>query len=290
MILQRSKRSVVVAVADTHGGHRLGLLSPSTVLIRELDDGSIEEWSPPLTQTQEYLWSLYAEHRQKLRDFAGRSAITALHVGDLTWGDRYAEGLIPGATIEDQRVIATTNLLPLASIPNIKAVRLISGTEVHEPNSATARVARRLREQTGKGVESFHHHRLVVDGITFEFAHHGPHPGSRDWLEGNIALYHLRDRVYKDLRHGREPARVYIYAHFHRWRRVTLHHTWQGEELSHDLIILPSYSGMTTHARKMTRSEAYLVNGMCAFEVIDGELGRVKPYKAELDLRTEEEV
>lgn len=287
-MLHRQKRRVVVVLADTHGGSRFGLLNPETVLIRELDSGDWEEWTPEPTQTQEYLWERYEAHIQLLREFAGRDEILVFHDGDLCDGNRYADHLMPDITLGDQHEIGYQVLLPLVGLKNVKVSRLVSGTLVHGPQSPEARVAAKLAGETGKDVQSYRHGQADVDGEVFEFAHHGPFPGSRDWLKGNVALYHLKDRVYEDRRRGLQPARIHVYAHYHQYIHVTHHELWCGERFDYDLVICPSYSGLKRHGQKVTRSTPFIRNGMVACEVIDGELGEIEPFFDEVDLRTKE--
>jgi hypothetical protein len=283
-----SGRRLVLALSDTHGGHRLALLNPATALIREGDAGQAVEWAPVPTATQKYLWKVYLEQLAEVRDLAGDDEVLVLHVGDSGWGDKHPEGLLAGITREDQRVIARDNLLPALRLPTVRKARLLSGTLAHAPDDAEARVAAMLQKETGLDVQAAHHSRLTVDGVLFDVAHHGPHPGSRDWLRGNVALYYLRDRVYRDRRMGRKPARVYLRGHFHEWVEVPFREVWRGKRVAADLVILPSWMSLTWFARRVTQSAPALAHGMAVFEVVDGRLQEIRPYLRELDLRTEE--
>jgi hypothetical protein len=288
-LFRKTNRRVVVGIADTHGGHRLGLLNPDTVLIGETDDGDIYEWSPDLTETQRYLWHLYQQNIEEVCAFADGDEVIIFHNGDLTQGDRYGN-LIPDITREDQRVIGFFNLLPLVSLPNVEKVRVITGTQVHVPECSEARVAYRLRNDTHKDIQAFHHARAKVSGVPFDVAHHGPYPGSRDWLKKNVAFYYLKDKVYEDRRLGITPARVYLRAHFHEYVPVYLEDIWEGIRYEYALTVLPSFSGMTRHARKVTRSDPTLTNGLVCYEIIDSCLTRIEPFIRTVDLRTEEEI
>jgi len=277
-----------VALADMHAGHRLGLLNPETVLLREADDGSVEEWTPELTETQRRLWHIYQENIEQVKALAGRDEVVVIHDGDATHGTTYREGLIPGTTQADQREIAVQNLRPLAELRSVRKVRLVTGTAVHVPNSAEMRIAHKLAALTGRDVQAVHHTRLTVDGVVFDVAHHGPFPGSRDWLRGNVARYYLRSCMYEDRRQGLEPARVYLRGHYHTRVHEVLDEAWRGQRWQSDLYILPSFCGLTAYARKVTRSEPVLVNGLVAFEIVDGVLVRAHEMLDWLDLRTEE--
>jgi len=288
---RRKKRRLVAALADMHAGHVLGLLNPETVLVRQLDEhGEYEEWTPELTSTERLLWALYQEHLGRLVELAGGDEIVVFYAGDITHGTKYAQGLIADVSRSQQRTIAKWNLKPLIQMPNVKVARLFTGTAAHVwPGSAEAKVAWALRnDYPQKDVQSVHHSRTRVDGVLFDTAHHGPHPGSRDWLRGNVALYYLKDRIYRDRRMGKEPARVYIRAHRHVWVPVPYVDRWKGQESKHDLTVLPSYCGLGAFARKVTQSEPELTVGMCVYELVDGKLVDIYPFIHYEDLRLEE--
>lgn len=280
---------MVAAISDTHGGYRLGLCNPDVVLLKEDDEGITKEWTPDLTRTQHKLWEAYLDNLGSLEEFVGDDPLVGLHGGDATQGDKY-NACIPDITREDQREIARMNLLPMVNLPTLDKFRLVTGTEVHVPEAAEARIAYRLTRDTGKDVKSVHHARLSFDGVVFDVAHHGPFPGSRDWLKGNVALYYLRDRVYVDRRNGVEPADVYMRGHFHEYVPVPMLDEWDGESRLFWVVVVPSYSGLTHFARKVTRSTPTLTTGIVAWEIIDGQVSKPIPFKQSWDLRTEEEL
>ena len=283
-------RAVVVSITDTHAGHSLGLLHPETVLIRaEPGEGELEEWTPPLTITQQRLWRLYEHALARIDAYADGDPVFVLFGGDATNGDVYPNGIIPGTTYGDQRVIAARNLEPLLQLPAFRAMRLVTGTYVHVHGSAEARIVKRLRVAVpGADVAICHHARLTIGGVVFDVAHHGPSAGSREWLHGNVARYHLRDRMYRDWRHGVEPARVYLRHHYHTAVREAIHDRWQGQPHTSELYVVPSMCGFTDHARKVTRSDPFLTNGLIMWEIVDGTLGEPVELTETLDLRTEE--
>jgi hypothetical protein len=219
MRFRRGNRRIVAAMADSHAGHQLGLLNPDTVLEREDDDGGIEEYFPESTKTQRKMWPVYQRHIANVMEFAGGDPVLLLHNGDATHGDRYPNGLmdIPPT---DQIEVALFNFRPWLRHKNVKIVRFLSGTTAHVLVGSVrteARIASRLSEEfPGADIASAHHERIDV-GEVFDVTHHGPGKGSRDWLEGNVARFYLRDRVYRDRKLGKEPARVYLRAHYHVW-------------------------------------------------------------------------
>ena len=270
-------RSVVVDITDMHAGHGLGLLNPETVLIRaEPEKGQDEAWTPEPTVTQQRLWRLYTGALERIAAFAGADPVVVFHGGDATNGDVYPNGIIAGTTYSDQRAIAVKNLEPLARLPTLQAMRLVTGTYVHVHDSAEAKIANALREKVpGANIGICHHARVTVGGVVFDVAHHGAHPGTRDWLHGNVALYYLRDRVYRDRRHGVEPARAYLRHHYHTWVQMSLHERWKGQRCTSELFVVPSMCGFTDHARQVTRSDPFLTNGLLMWEIVDGRLGEL---------------
>lgn len=276
-----------MALADSHAGHQLGLLNPDAALVRVNDAGDWEEWCPELTATQRYLWSVYREIISEMRFLTGDDEVVIIHNGDLTQGDKYPDGLMANVSRADQLDIAYWNLLPLLELPNVTKLRVVTGTLSHVPDSAEARVAHRLANETGKDVAATHHSRLTFGSFLADCAHHGPHPGTRHWLRGNVALYYLRDCIYRDLAAGKQPADVYLRAHFHELVTVPHDYHYLDEYRQATLAILPSMSGFTDYARQSTRSKFELTNGLLAWS-IDGHDHRLHRLVRTLDLRTEE--
>lgn len=288
MRFRRSDRRVVVGLADTHAGHGLGLLNPNTVLETEDDDGNGIEYSPEPTKTQEKMWAAYSEHIIKTMDFADGAPVVVLHNGDVTHGTKFPNGLM-NITPTDQAIIAKFNLAPWLRYKNVTAMRLLSGTTAHVlvgDSRTEAKVALGLASEFPRAdIRSAHHERLDFDGVLFDVAHHGPGIGGRDWLVGNIARYYLRSTVYQDRRLGKEPARVYFRAHFHAWVWETVREIYESRHGQADLIVVPSYCGMTPFGRQSTRSNPALAYGMVAWEIIKNELTRTEPFIITEDLR-----
>ena len=91
-----------------------------------------------------------------------------------------------------------------------------------------------------------------------------------------------------DLSMGRKPARVYVRSHYHTWVRETIYLEFDGVEYTSDIVITPSYFGLSSYSRKATRSVPVQTHGLVAFEIENSKLVGIHPFKKTLDLRTRE--
>jgi hypothetical protein len=288
---KRPRRAVVAAMADSHGGCAVGLLNPQTTLYHEGSvSGELEPWTPPQNEMNRYLWSCYCEDIAAVQELAGKDEIIVVHDGDVTHGERY-DGLVPGITREDQWFIAFFNLMPWLEIDNVSTVLLYTGTEVHDHlgTSSEVRVANLIRsEYPDKKVYVRHHGILNVDGVRFDISHHGPGGGSRKWLVGNVAELYLKDRLLREHERKRNPPRIFVRGHYHVNVWVSWRDNWNERHRIHDLVIVPSYCGVNWHARKSSKSDPELWNGLYAFEIDGGRLAGVYPNVRWRDMRTED--
>ncbi len=288
---RRRNRRLVVCLSDMHGGHKLGLCNPETVLHDEDHERNVTEYNPPLTAVQRYLWKLYIEHVEQVADLADGDDIVVIHNGDLTQGTKYPDHLVSSRQ-EDQQEIAFCNLLPLVSLPNVSTIRIIIGTAAHNMGEGSAEIAvtRRLQARYRKrNIAVLHHGLFDVDGVTFDVAHHGPFPGSRKWLEGNVARYYLWDYMMTELLAGRTPARILYRAHYHTWiPPETLRMEADGDEHISELALSPSYCGLGDHGRQATRSTHGQTHGLTVREIVDGQAVARHTFKRSLDVRTKE--
>jgi len=264
----------------------LGLLNPNTILVAFNAQGEDVEWTPSLSDTQKWLWECYTYCIGEAVELAGDDEIVVCHLGDITHGTRFGR-LVPSILPGDQGIIALWNIKPLMALPNVEQALLITGTEVHVPNSIEALVAKMIRFESGKRVRTLHQGRVFLGEEWLDVAHHGAHPGTRDWLRGNVATYYTKSRVYEDRRLGKVPSVLYARGHFHCPVHITINEVWHGEDEVHHLVIVPSFSGPTRYSIKATQSTPSLTVGMMALEVIDGRLHKVHKFMKEKDIRVE---
>lgn len=286
----KSKRRVLAFFADTHAGSEFSLLPPGIKLWKQDNSGDERSWSPALTPQQEELWDLYTGHVERVLEFAGEDPVVVVHVGDLCQGNHFKEELTV-SSIANQTVVAAGVLSYWMPHKNVDMMRLITGTDVHEfgESSATQLVAKALSDFWIEKDIRFYHHGLVdVDGVTMDFAHHGPGAGSRKWLEANNASWYLRDLMQREIFNGKVPPRLVIRADKHVFTTCSWTYMAQGHPVTSQLIVVPSYQSMNRFARKTTKSAFLVSHGMVAVEIVDGVLGRQLSLVQEYDLRTRE--
>lgn len=278
-------------VSDTHAGHRYGLLNPETSFIEYDHDGTPYDEHVNLTKAQEYLWNLYAAHIQEVKKLAAGDPIIVLHNGDLTIGVKYPRQMSFTA-ISNQIIASYMNMTPWLELPNLRAMRLTYGTQSHELFEGTAPrlVVSKLKDKYPKTDIALVKHGLTeIEGSLFDFAHHGPYPGSRKWLEGNVARYYLRDCMLTKLLAHQKPADYYLRSHFHTPIEEFLSIRQNGEFARSWLFITPSYQLMGDYAQQATRSKDSVTNGCLVLECLGNQLVGDPLWLMETsDIRTKE--
>lgn len=288
---KKPKRFLFVIVSDTHAGHRLGLLNPETTFIEYDENGEVYDEPVSLTKSQEYLWKLYSSHIEAVKKLANGDPIILLHNGDLTIGVKYPRQMSFTA-ISNQIISAYMNLEPWFKVPNLRAVRLTYGTQSHELFEGTAPrlVVSKLKDKhPDSDIQMIKHGLSEIEGSSFEYAHHGPYTGSRKWLEGNVALYHLKDRMFSELLAHKTPPKYYIYSHYHTPVEVYCSIRQNGAFARSWLFVTPSYQLMGDYAHQATRSRGYVTNGCLVLECLGDRLVGDPIWLTETsDIRTKE--
>lgn len=281
-------RVIAVFLADTHGGHKLGLLKPGIELYDEDEAGNLTPYTPKLTATQQYIWRIYQQDINSVMDLAGGDPVFVFHVGDLTQGDTYPHQLV-STRMADQILIAAANMREWLAYDNVKAMRLVSGTGSHvfRERSSAVLVSEMIQTE-GVEVQVIGHGLADVRGIKIDYAHHGPSIGIRRWTEGNQLRYYLKSLMLEEVTNGDLPPRLVFRAHFHELWRETVRLRLGDDWLVADIILLPSYCGMGEYGRQATRSKNVISNGLVAVEIKDGELAAIHNFERQVDLRTEE--
>jgi hypothetical protein len=280
-------RKVVFNIADSHGGFVAGLCNPDVTLYNEDKSGSLSPFKPQLTDTQKYLWEQYINGIEETKAIAGKDEIIVIHNGDLTHGNKHLDTLVSSRP-SDQFLIGQANLDPLYKIKNVKAIRVIIGTGAHNFSLGTSElvVANALQGMYPKiDTKAMYHSHITINGCVLDTAHHGPYPGSREWLRGNVARYYLTDLLMREAINGEKPPDMVMRAHYHRYiiERYKFNGNW------HSLVILPPLSFLNDFAHKAAQSPDRATSGVFAFEVIDGRVGELYEHMMKtVDIRTKE--
>jgi hypothetical protein len=284
------KRKIGFILSDTHGGNTLGLLSPGTVVQMEGPEGECYEYELPLNPVQLYLNKIFEWLLDVAKEYAAGDDILFIHNGDLTQGGVHgaliaqSEGLQVAVGVRSlQRV--------LDALPNCKTIRIIKGTGVHVFNSGDSEMqAGKILQQANpsKDVRVLYHNLLTYNGVMVDVAHHGPGPGSRVWLEGNVARFYLRNLMETELMAGRVPARLVVRSHYHTYIKETISSMINSSEVESTIVITPSLCMLDDYARKVVKSPHIIGLGGTFFETIDGRLTDVKVALKQIDVRTKE--
>ncbi len=298
------KRSIFASLGDTHGNSKVGLLNPDVVLHEEvpifLDDGSkdfeLEPYRPTLTLTQKRLWGDYTEDLSALVKLAAGDPVDMEHGGDLAQGSKYWGELVT-TRFADMVEIAAANLRPILDLKesgelNLRNLWIAKGTGSHTEGEGSLEilVAKILSEEYDFDVKVAYHYLLDIDGFTVDASHHGPGPGVRNWLRGNILQLYTLSLMMDELDAGRRPPDLVIRHHFHQYvRRWSTKRTHLGthETLA---VICPSYCFTNDYARKVAKSPPRITIGQLAYELLDGKLYDTHEFMRTYDLRVKQVV
>jgi hypothetical protein len=282
---------ILLGLADIHSGHKLALLNPKTELREETEDGDIIYYNPRLTHTQEYLWELFVNGCTKTKEIANGKDIIVLYDGDLCWGKKYPEELV-STRVADQISMAVSVFSYLIDILQPKILRIVTSTNAHNFGEATADilVTDQLKSMYPNcNIEIVFHGLGTLGGIQVDYTHHGPPPGKRAWLKGNEAMIYLNNIMMGDIMAGKTPPRLFLRANYHEYVEVTKTIRVKSKVYRSTLIVLPSFMMLSDHARQVCKSPSEVVNGMVAFEIINGKLvGDFQPLIQTVDIRTKE--
>jgi hypothetical protein len=261
-------------------------MPPDVVLYDEDEMGNPVPYTPRQTASQKYLWGLYEDYIKRSVEIANGRPILLIHNGDLTQGNRHHEQLVT-ESISNQVLIAAANLAPWLKIPNVKAIRIVQGTQSHEFMESTApTLVTKILSDAAPDVDirQLNHGLLEVGGVSIDYAHHGPGPGGRSWLMGNEVRYYLRDLMMREVLRGAIPPRLVLRAHVHTYVKETV------EVGGHEgtLIITSAYCMLGDYARQAVKSPHLIGNGHVVIEIGGGRLIATHKLVNTVDMRTKE--
>lgn len=290
----------IVVMADTHAGSKLALRNPDWIiqrkeLVKDEDENwhyIIEDYNPPMEPVQEMIWEQYIKSRDDFLEIAGKDPIFILHLAEVCEGTYYANSSM--LLKKDEQVqIAVANMDPWRGIKNIKMVRILSGDRPHEfDEGAASRMVVDHLKQRFDDVRGIDHGLLKIggdNGFKIDYAHQGPVPGSRKWLEGNSARWYLIDYMQRELIElGRDPADLVLRAHYHEPIEVRYSMKFNGGMKRSAIVICPSMKFPDAHAKKAIRNRFSAAIGMSMIEVVNNKILDFHHRFTTVDTRTRE--
>ena len=256
----------LVVVSDLHVGSKIGLMPPTV----ELDDGNIVSQN----QLQKDAWKYwtkefwpYVENRSK-----GRKTVVVLN-GDGLDGVHHNTTQIWSNDPLEQAVVAAEIMAPIA---NKYPVYVTRGTPTHVLVSGAGDelIAREIGAKQpvkGRKVHSSYHLKLVLEGVDFDIAHHGPSAGTRIWTYGNALRGYARTIILDAMVQHRRPPDCIIRSHFHHRVHETTHdygHTCHA-------IITPAWQWKSEYVHMVVSHEDVCDIGGVVIDIDDGKITNV---------------
>lgn len=268
----RETAAVVIAVrSDVHAGSTVAVCPPRI----SLDDGGYYEAS----KAQRWLWEKWGAFTDRVAQVreAHHAALYDVYNGDLVDGDHHGTSQILSRNPNAQAaVLAEVMRGPLALGPD--KIWIIRGTEAHVGGSASAeeRYADGLRRDKrpvvpdeATGTASHWHARLDIQGVRFDFAHHG-RVGTRPWTEGTGPATLAAEIFYNHARDSIPHPHIAVRSHFHQFVDTGSMHPTR-------VIQTPAWQLKTAFTHRIATSGKLSHIGGVIFVVRDGRLIEVEP-------------
>lgn len=269
---RKASRSVVIAVtSDLHCGSTVALCPP----VIHLDDGGEYRAS----KAQLWLW-------ENWRDFWGRvdaqrktlgASLYQVYNGDMTEGDHHkTTQILSGNPTAQATVVNEVMRVPLALKP--EGIIVVRGTEAHVGASACyeERIASGLRKDGYKvlvddatGNASHWHFEMDVQGVRFDFAHHG-RVGARPWTKPNAVHALAMEIFYNAAANERPFPHLAVRSHMHQY--VDTHDSHPTR-----LIQMPAWQLATAFIHRIAPNALADVGGLI-ITVTEGEM-TVEPVR-----------
>ncbi len=269
---RKASRSVVIAVtSDLHCGSTVALCPP----VIHLDDGGEYRAS----KAQLWLWENWREFWGRVD--AQRKALNAslyqVYNGDMTEGDHHkTTQILSGNPTAQATVVNEVMRVPLALKP--EGIIVVRGTEAHVGASACyeERIASGLRKDGYKvlvddatGNASHWHFEMDVQGVRFDFAHHG-RVGARPWTKPNAVHALAMEIFYNAAANERPFPHLAVRSHMHQY--VDTHDSHPTR-----LIQMPAWQLATAFIHRIAPNALADVGGLI-ITVTEGEM-TVEPVR-----------
>ena len=260
-------------------------MNPEVVLEDIQKNGQVRKWTPNMTESQRELWELRQDNLNRLVKLAGKDDIHYIQNGDPTQGDKHKAELVSDR-MADQITIAIENTKPIMELKQVKSILFAAGTAAHNFGMASADIliSSQLKAlYPKKRIEICYHGLAKIGDYSIDFAHHGPYPGSREWLKGNVARYYLQSMMWHAIKKEQRPADLVIRGHYH----TPVVETVRLNGYKSDIVIMPSMCMVDDFAHQAAKSPEDVTCGMVVFELIDGKLVEIYQFTRTYDTRTE---
>lgn len=292
------KRFNVILMADTHAGSKLGLRNPDHTIMREAAkfDPETEEWYieeeehyVPMEPVQELLWEKYLEARHDFLKIAGDDPIFIIHLGEVCEGTYFANSSME-LKKDEQVKMAVANMMPWVGVQNIKLIRILGGDRPHEfDEGAASKLVTNELKYHFKDVKALDHGLLDIGGFKIDYKHRRSFPGSRKWLEGNVARLDLMDFMIREVfENGREPADLLVSGHFHEPIEVPVSLRYKDGKRRSTLLIIPCMKFPDAYAKKVMKHRVTATVGMSMVEVVNNKILDIHDRFTMVDIRRRE--
>lgn len=208
--------TLLAVVSDTHCGSTVALCPPRI----ELDDGGFYQAS----NAQIWLWSLWESFWQEAQALRKKrkAKLYCVFNGDITEGAHHGTTqILSGNSTAQAAVVDACMAVPLSLKPD--RLFFVRGTEAHVGKSACyeERIALGLKKDgrpvvsdPDSGTASWWRLRMEVEGVRFDFAHHG-RVGTRPWTRINVTANLAAQIFYEHAKSGDPYPHIAVRSHLH---------------------------------------------------------------------------
>jgi hypothetical protein len=266
-------------------------MSPDTLIrdtngkrARAQDVRGYGEWSRHLYQ------DVYLDGMSKTIELADGDPIYLIINGDIVDGNKHTDEKI--STRESDQILLCADVIrPWLRFKNVVGVRFATGTPAHslsEGSSYDLVYSILTSENPKRDIEVVDHGLVDIFGLTVDYAHHGPSPGSREWTTGNSARSYALSKMMEEIRYDEEPPKLMLRSHYHKYVREVVVLQFGRREYEMTMVVTPSLCLLGGFNRMVTKSISRVRNGIVSFEIINGSIYKVHPFLKTIDLRTRE--
>jgi len=277
------KRIIIAQQSDLHAGNKLGLMNLGVTLVDTQRNPPF--FTPQPTESQKELWQLELENVEKVKQLAGKDDIYYIEDGDPTQGIKHQADLVSDR-LADQVVIAVANSQPIYNLDNLKAAHYAVGTGAHNlgMGSTDMLIVNQLKALYPIIPINLCYHGLVhYGGFDVDYSHHGPYPGSRFHLSGNVARYYLQSLMMSHIARGEKPPDLVVRAHYH----VPIFETVRLGGYTSHIVVSPSMCMVDDYTHQAAKSPDSVTVGMFAYEIVDDKLLEIHQLTKTFDTRTQ---